>query len=86
MPLPTPGTPSFLPLLIDHLLTSPQLRGWNFDPTLLSALLIALIVRRGGVIVDVLRDDKRASTREGVERVVSVISAVGTTSFLRLTG
>ncbi len=77
--LPTPGTPSFLPLLIAHLHDPPSLAGWNFDPTLLSVLLIALIVRRGGVIIDVERDGSSGS-KEGVKKVVKVVQAVRSSS------
>jgi len=76
MPLLDPGTPSCLPILIAHLNESPQLQGWNFDPTLLSVLLFAFIIRRGGAIIDVLRDTNKGKSREGVRGVVRVVSEV----------
>ena len=76
MPLPTAGSPSFLPSLIAHLGDSRQLHGWTFDPTLLSVLLLALIVKRGGVILDVLREPHAPKSRDAVHSVVNVVSAV----------
>ena len=78
--LPQPGTPSFTPLLLRTLLSAPSLHGWTFDPNLFSVLLLALIVKKGGVIVDVLDEptsSSRGAEREaGREKVVRVIQAV----------
>ena len=76
MPRPEPGAASFLPTLIAHLHDQPFLNTWNFDSTLFSVILIALIVRRGGLIVDVVREDGKTRSRQRVDRVIKVVSAV----------
>ncbi|WWD19466.1 hypothetical protein CI109_103926 [Kwoniella shandongensis] len=68
MALPPPGAVNFTPLLLDHLESHPQLHGWSLDPSLFSVLLLTLIVKRGGLVVDV--------EQEGVEKVVKVATAM----------
>ncbi|GFZ48509.1 hypothetical protein JCM24511_06257 [Saitozyma sp. JCM 24511] len=74
-PLPAPGSPNFVPQLVSHAHThlSPQ---WDFDTSLFSAVLLALIVgsRRGGVVVDVLKSER--GVREEVGKVVGAVQGV----------
>jgi hypothetical protein len=42
-----------MPTLIRTLLENPALEEWQFDPNVFSLLFLSLIVRRGGVILDV---------------------------------
>lgn len=71
--LPCPGVPSYTPQLIRTLLTNPALEGWNFDPTLFTVILLALIVNQGGVIVDVLDGTDRS---EAIYKARSAVNTV----------
>ncbi|WWC71831.1 uncharacterized protein I206_105790 [Kwoniella pini CBS 10737] len=51
--LPELGSPSFTPLLLRYVLSHPSLKGWSINPSLLSVLLLALIVRKGGILIDI---------------------------------
>ncbi|WVW85956.1 hypothetical protein I302_107994 [Kwoniella bestiolae CBS 10118] len=55
--LPPLGSPSFTPLLLRHVLSHPALAGWSINPSLFSVLLLAMIVRKGGVVVDTTKRD-----------------------------
>lgn len=75
--LPTPGTPDFAPLLVDALASDASLRGWAVDGTLVAVVLLALTVRRGGVIIDVPYSRRSAaaiSRAAGTARAVSCCS------------
>ena len=50
---PEPGSGSYFPNLLAYIDKSPGLNGWKLDPSLFSALLLCLVVKRGGLIVDV---------------------------------
>ncbi|GMK58169.1 hypothetical protein CspeluHIS016_0502010 [Cutaneotrichosporon spelunceum] len=50
--LPQPGIPGFTPALVTALNASPYLRGWPVDGTLTAVLLLALMARRGGVLIE----------------------------------
>lgn len=68
MSLPAPGSPSFSFLLLQHVLSHPALKGWVVNPPLFSTILLILIVKNGGLIIDV--DDYKS------DRVVEVVRAV----------
>jgi hypothetical protein len=53
MSLPIPGSGEYMPTLIRTLLENPALEEWQFDPNVFSLVFLSLIVRRGGVILDV---------------------------------
>lgn len=72
--LPTPGSAGFSPALVRAVQSAASLRGWAVDGTLLAVYLLAMIARRGGVLVDVVRD--RGSPVPGVHRVVRAAIAV----------
>ncbi|WWD03441.1 hypothetical protein V865_001493 [Kwoniella europaea PYCC6329] len=55
--LPQIGSPSFTPLLLRYVLAHPSLDGWPINPSLFSVLLLAMIVRQGGVVVDTNKRD-----------------------------
>jgi hypothetical protein len=73
---PVPGSESFLASLIQYIEAAPSLDGWQPDSTLLSVLLIATIVQKGGIIVDVKREagngKGKARAREKVADVHKV--------------
>lgn len=75
--LPAPGSPTFIPSLLQYLQS--EINGssseWTIDPSLFSALLLAQIAgpQRGGVIVDVL---PREGKKKGMEKVVGNVVAV----------
>lgn len=71
--LPTPGSPDFTPALIEALEDEPSLYGWELDGTLVAVILLALVVRRGGVIIDV-PSGRRANA--GIVRAARTASAV----------
>lgn len=50
--LPQPGTPGFAVALVAALNASPSLHGWQVDGTLVAIVLLALMTRRGGVLLD----------------------------------
>lgn len=66
-PLPQPGIPGFAPALVSALSASPALRGWPVDGALVAVLLLALMTRHGGVLLDV---------SGGVSKVAKVVGAV----------
>ncbi|KAE8538073.1 hypothetical protein D1P53_006140 [Cryptococcus gattii VGV] len=68
MSLPAPGSPSFSFLLLQHVLSHPSLKGWVVNPPLFSTILLILIVKNGGLIIDV--DDYKS------DRVVEVVRAM----------
>ncbi|WRT70408.1 uncharacterized protein IL334_007406 [Kwoniella shivajii] len=55
--LPNLGSPSFTPLLLRYVSSHLGSRGWSINPSLFSILLLALIVRRGGIVIDVTKMD-----------------------------
>ncbi|CAK9783571.1 hypothetical protein CC85DRAFT_304398 [Cutaneotrichosporon oleaginosum] len=67
--LPQPGMPGFAPALVAAVASSPMLRGWPVDGTLTAVLLLALMARRGGVILDAV-----GSTAK-VAKVVGALTA-----------
>jgi hypothetical protein len=89
--LPSPGSHAFTPQLIRSVLADPSLKGWDFDSSLFTTILLALIVGKGGVIVDVSsdREDGNDASSEkgrgwkgnegkgkGVDKVGNVVKAV----------
>ncbi|KAL7418266.1 hypothetical protein Q5752_006722 [Cryptotrichosporon argae] len=64
--LPQPGAPSFTRQLYATLARAPSLNGWIPDPSLFSTLLLALIVKQGGVLVDAPKKSARAAGKEAV--------------------
>lgn len=77
--LPTPGSAQYMLTLLRTLLENPAMEGWQFDQTLFSLLFLALIVRRGGVCINV---GEPSSSKQGAEteRVVQGVRAVRTKS------
>ncbi|WWC94669.1 hypothetical protein V866_001517 [Kwoniella sp. B9012] len=63
--LPQKGSPSFTALLLRYVLAHPSLDGWPINPSLFSVLLLAMIVRKGGVVID--------TGKRGVDTLVRVI-------------
>ncbi|KAK6909618.1 hypothetical protein L486_00734 [Kwoniella mangroviensis CBS 10435] len=55
--LPQIGSPSFTPLLLRYVLAHPSLGGWPINPSLFSVLLLAMIVRKGGAVIDTGKRD-----------------------------
>ncbi|WVQ67195.1 uncharacterized protein L199_005390 [Kwoniella botswanensis] len=55
--LPQIGSPSFTPLLLRYVLAHPSLDGWPINPSLFSVIILAMIVRKGGVVVDTNKRD-----------------------------
>lgn len=53
MSLPKPGIHSYIPNLIASITTQDALQDWQPDPTLFSVILLWLVVKRGGLILDV---------------------------------
>lgn len=69
--LPPPGSAAYTPKLIRYLLHEPALQNWEFDTSLFTTILLALIVDKGGVIVDVApatEKDKPSSGAAGEAR------------------
>ena len=62
MSLPTPGSGDYMPTLIRVLLENPALEEWQFDPNLFSLVFLSLIVRKGGVILDVPTSSRSSGT------------------------
>ncbi|BEJ13189.1 hypothetical protein CspHIS471_0303630 [Cutaneotrichosporon sp. HIS471] len=58
--LPHPGISGFTPSLVAALNASPTLRRWPVDDTLVAVLLLALMARRGGVLLDATNVSKVA--------------------------
>ncbi|WVF73128.1 hypothetical protein IAT40_007947 [Kwoniella sp. CBS 6097] len=71
--LPEIGSSSFTPRLLSYVLSHPSSNGWQISPSLFSALLLALVVKRGGVVIDV--------EQRGVERTSRVASEMTKTIF-----
>ena len=63
MALPRPGSEQYMPTLIRTLLDNPALEEWQFDPNTFSLLLLSLIVKKGGVILDVPSSSSSSSHR-----------------------
>jgi hypothetical protein len=76
--LPQPGSPDYVPSLIRHLGEEPSLAGWQPDPGLFAALLLTLIVNKGGMVVDV------PSSEGKISRVVEHVCAVSPPTILRI--
>ncbi|WVR07841.1 hypothetical protein IAU60_004884 [Kwoniella sp. DSM 27419] len=80
IPLPSIGSRGFTARLLAHASSHPALAGWQIDPSLFSVLLLALVVRRGGLVVD--------TTTSGLTSLADVLmqmtSAVFGTSTARL--
>lgn len=72
--LPEPGTPGFAVALVHALNTSSALRRWQVDGTLVAVLLLALMTRRGGVLLDVAAGG--GSTSTSISMVARVVCAV----------
>ncbi|ODO03441.1 hypothetical protein L198_02288 [Cryptococcus wingfieldii CBS 7118] len=66
--LPVPGEQQFPRRLLHYIAAHPALRSWALSPPLLSILLLVLIVRQGGLVVDV-EDDGR-------DKLVSIVYAM----------
>ncbi|WVR00305.1 hypothetical protein IAU59_007448 [Kwoniella sp. CBS 9459] len=64
--LPEIGSPSFTPRLLSYVLAHPSLNEWEISPSLFSAILLALVVKKGGIVLDV--------NDTGVERTSRVVS------------
>lgn len=62
-----------MPTLIRVLLEKPSLEEWQFDPNLFSLVFLSLIVRKGGVILD-LPTSSRSSGMDVVDGLHGVIS------------
>lgn len=71
--LPDLGSSQYMPTLIRTLLEHPALEEWQFDPTLFSLLLLGLIVKKGGVVVNVPGKRRR---KEHVDATASSVIAV----------
>lgn len=52
--LPEPGIEGYAPELVQAVTRSPTLNGWHVDGSLVAVFLLALMVRSGGVILDVV--------------------------------
>ncbi|KAL1409999.1 hypothetical protein Q8F55_003999 [Vanrija albida] len=72
--LPTPGSAGFSPALVRAVYAAPSLRGWQPDGTLLAVFLLALVARRGGVLIDVVRE--HGYPLPGVNRVMRTAVAL----------
>lgn len=68
--LPQPGSLDYVPSLIRHLHDEPTLAGWQPDPGLFAALLLTLIVNKGGMVVEV------PSSAGKISKVVEHVCAV----------
>ncbi|WVQ71540.1 hypothetical protein IAR50_001079 [Cryptococcus sp. DSM 104548] len=66
--LPVPGDDDFPRRLLHYLAAHPHLRSWALSPPLLSIILLVLIARQGGLVVDV--ED------EGRDKLVHIICAM----------
>ncbi|OCF32155.1 hypothetical protein I316_06069 [Kwoniella heveanensis BCC8398] len=64
--LPEIGSPLFTPRLLSYILSDPSLVGWEISSSIFSVLLLALVVRRGGIVFDV--------EGRGVEKTSRVVS------------
>lgn len=62
-----------MPTLIRTLLDNPALEEWQFDPNTFSLLLLSLIVKKGGVILDV----PSASSSQSYETLGVVDEVIG---------
>jgi hypothetical protein len=71
MSLPIPGSGDYMPTLIRTLLDNPALEEWQFDPNAFSLVFLSLIVRRGGVILDI-----PTSSRTSAMAVVDAVHGV----------
>jgi hypothetical protein len=74
--LPTPGSPDFTPALIEAIESEPSLLGWEVDGTLVAVILVALVVGRGGVIIDVPSGRKMMSAIRRATRTAIGVSGV----------
>jgi hypothetical protein len=72
MSLPRPGSEQYMPTLIRTLLDNPALEEWQFDPNIFSLLLISLIVKKGGVILDVPSSSSSHKSLGVVDGVIGV--------------
>lgn len=68
MSLPAPGSPGFSALLFRHVLDHPALKDWAVNPSLFSTILLTLIAKNGGLIIDI--DDYKSDKIVGVVRTV----------------
>jgi hypothetical protein len=66
--LPQPGVPGFAPALVAAVSSSPLLRGWPVDGTLTAVLLLALMTRRGGVLLDAVGGAGKVAKSVGAVR------------------
>lgn len=78
MLLPAPGSPDFTRVLLDALQAHPSLYSWDFDGTLVAVFLLARIVRRGGVIVDVPGGRRHSVIARAARTVTAVRPALPT--------
>lgn len=81
MMIPTPGTPSYLPSLLSYISSQSSTDDFSPDPVLFSAILLNLIVDRGGLIVNL---PPRTSVK-GKQRAVQHVSAISQGVFGRVT-
>jgi hypothetical protein len=61
-----------MPTLIRTLLDNPALEEWQFDPNVFSLLLLSLIVKKGGIILDVPRMSRSQEILDVVDGVQGV--------------
>lgn len=74
--LPKPGSPSYLPSLLSHITSQPTLNGFQPDPVLFSAILLNLIVDRGGIIVDLPVDTDLKGKRRAVRHLTAISQGI----------
>lgn len=74
--LPTPGSPSYIPSLLNHINSHDHLQSFSPDPILFSAILLALIVDRGRLIVDLPRTTKVKEKRKVIQHLSAISTAV----------
>ncbi|OWZ80181.1 hypothetical protein C365_01132 [Cryptococcus neoformans Bt85] len=68
MSLPAPGSPGFSALLFRHVLDHPALKDWAVNPSLFSTILLTLIAKNGGLVIDI--DDYKSDKIVGVVRAM----------------
>lgn len=74
--LPEPGIDDYLPILIDCITEHPALSKWQFDASIFWLVLLALIARRGGVIIDLAESHTRRKLLPGVVSSARAVSGV----------
>lgn len=72
--LPEPGADDFLLVLIDTLSEHPALEDWQFDDTTLWLIVLALLIRKGGVIIDLAETTGRKALFSNVVESTRAVS------------